>query len=334
MLYLTTRSKADSYTDYRTLFEDKAPNCGFFIPYQVPKLDTKQISELKTKSFGETAAFVLNLFYAGRITAWDIDCCIGKMPVQIVSVNQRIFLAKLWRNPESSYRFLCRKIYTKLCAGEREKCTEWAYIAIRISVLFGVYFILLNNGIKSFDICVNSKDFSDSMAVWYARYMGLPIGQIICSGSENGPIWDFFNKGELNTSELLSDSADHTGVERLIYATIGFEESKKFVDISNRKGIYRISAEQLKELNNGMHISVVGKDRSDSMLSAFEAANGILLDPFTAESYAGLQDYRSKTGESSPTVLLWDHSPVHFASAIQKATGFNKQEIEKHIDII
>lgn len=330
MLYLTTRSKTDSYTDYRTLFEDKAPNGGFFIPYQIPQLDPKQISELKTKSFGETVAFILNLFYAGRITAWDIDCCIGKMPVQLVSANQRIFLAKLWGNPEKSYQFICRKIYAKLCADERDECTNWAYIAIRVSVLFGIYGILQNSGIKSFDICVNSNFLSDAMAVWYARYMGLPIGRIICSGSENGIIWDLFYKGELNTSELLSDSADHTAVERLIFAAIGFDETQKFVDASNKKGIYRVSADRLKELNRGMHIFVVSKERSAYVLSAFLAANGILLDPFAAESCGGLQDFRSKTGESTNTVLLWDHSPVHFVSAIEKATGFNRQEIEKY----
>ena len=57
-----------------------------------------------------------------------------------------------------------------------------------------------------------------------------------------------------------------------------------------------------------------------------------ILDPYTAVSYGSLQDYRAKTGESCPTVLLWDRNPMHYLSIVEKATGLTKREIENTIN--
>ncbi len=328
MLYKTTRSKADSYTDYRTLVEDLAPNGGFFVPYRIPQLDDEQLRFIKEKSFGEVVAFVLNLFYTGRITPWDVDCTIGKMPVKISSVDHRIMLVKLWDNPQQSYEYLCSRLYEKLCNEGRLNVPQWTHISIRISVLFGIYSLLHKMQICSFDICLNTGDFSAPMAAWYARHMGLPVGKIICTCDENSPVWDFLHRGELDTAMIDAVS----GVERFICATLGFDEVQNFLEVYNQKGIYRISAEQLQILNQNMFVSVVGKKRADSVISSFFAANNVILDPLTAYSYGGLQDYRAKTGESRTTVLLWDSSPIHYFDAVQRATGFNLQEIKKYID--
>ena len=328
MLYVTTRNKTDSYTDYRTLVEDMAPNGGFFIPFRVPQLDENQLRCIKEKTFGQTVADILNLFYAGRITSWDVDCNIGKMPVKIVATDHRLLLAKLWDNSCGSYDYLRSKIYQKLCDENKVEITQWASIAIRISVLFGVYNILQKNEIKSFDICVNTGDFSDPMAAWYARYMGLPIRKIICTCDDSSPVWDFIHRGEFNTSLVNAVP----GIERLICAELGFEYVQKYLDACKSKGTYYVPADLLPVLNKDIFVSVVGKERADSVVGAFYAANKTILDPCTAFSYGGLQDYRAKTGESIPTVLLWDFSPVQFSDSIQKATGLTLQDIKKHID--
>ena len=75
MLYATTRSKTDTYTAHRTLFEDRAPDGGFFVPFRMPNVD---IQSLKENSFSEAVAEILNVFFSTGITAWDVDCCIGK----------------------------------------------------------------------------------------------------------------------------------------------------------------------------------------------------------------------------------------------------------------
>ena len=61
MLYLTTRDKFDTYTVYRTLNDDTAPNGGLYFPFRLPNVT---MESLKGNSFCECVASVLNLFFS------------------------------------------------------------------------------------------------------------------------------------------------------------------------------------------------------------------------------------------------------------------------------
>lgn len=310
MLYVTTRSKTDSYTDYRTLFDNRAPDGGYFLPFRMPKLSQNQLMDLRTQTFGQNVSFILNLFFSGRITSWDVDCCIGKRPADVISVNHRVLLARLWDNPSGQYRYLCDRLFEKLCAEKNNMPTEWAYIAIRIAVLFGIYGILSDQQIETFDICVPCGDFSDPMAAFYARDMGLPIGNIICVCNDDSPVWDFLHRGELDTGEM-SKQNEHAplALERLIYATLGYEQTQKYLEKTAQEDVYHILPEQLTVLNKGIFVCVVGEERASSVQAAFKGSHHYKIDARTAAAYGGLQDYRFKFGESNFTLLLWDFAP-------------------------
>ena len=338
MLYATTRSKTDTYTAHRTLFEDRAPDGGFFVPFRMPNVD---IQSLKENSFSEAVAEILNVFFSTGITAWDVDCCIGKSAARIISMPHRVLLAHFWNNPDGDYGYICRRLHEKLCGEIAASVTDWANVAIRISVLFGIYTILHKMGIDQFDLTVNTGDFSIPVAAWYARKMGLPIGTIICACNDNSAAWDFIHRGELNTAMCTVktvtpelDVANPFGVERLIYESFGLEEAGKYVEASCRNRIYQIRPDMTQNIGQGMFVSVVGKDRIEAVMNSVYRSNDCILDPYTAVSYGSLQDYRAKTGESWPTVLLWDRSPVRDMSLVQKATGLTKIEIEKLINHI
>lgn len=339
MLYATTRSKTDSYTSYRVMHEDCASDGGHFIPMRMPQYDLTQIEKITEGSFGDTVAQILNVFFSARLTGWDIDCCIGKSAVNISAISHRVLLAELWHNPKGDFSDARDKLFAKIC-GDTPECSasEWASIAIRIAFLFGIYNQLKKQDISSFDLTVNSGDFSVPMSAWYARKMGLPIDTIICVCNENSAPWDFLHRGELNTGSSVVhtytqelDVAIPTGLERLVYETLGFDETKKFVECLQRKGVYHIRPDMIKQLSSGMYVSVVGKDRVESVISSIYRSNNCILDPYTAVSYGGLQDYRAKTGESNPTVLLWEKSPLNFLPLVQNATGLTKSGIEKHL---
>ena len=327
MLYTTTRNNTETYTDHRVLLEDRAPGGGLFIPIHFPVLGQKEIAAMKNQSFGEIISYVLNLFFPDRLTSWDVDCCIGKHPAKIISVSHNVFLAKLWDNPQSEYSYLCSKLYDKLCSSEGKSVTEWCNIAIRVSVLFGLYGLLQKNRIRAFDICVNKYDSFDLIAAVYAKSMGLPVDKVIYTCDESDSIWDFFHKGELNAA-ALSD----TVLERYIYNTLGYQQVQCFTESIVHNKAYRIASDQIALLNNNIFISVVGKDRLESLLAAFLSTNHLIVDPRTAMSLGGLQDYRSQAGERNPVIMLWEHAPSLFSADIQRITGLNKQEIEQHIN--
>lgn len=342
MLLATTRSKTETYTAHRVLHTDTAPDGGFYIPHRMPVLEKSQILRMREQTFSQSVAQILNLFYGTEYTAWDIDCCIGRKAAGMTQGNQKVFLLKLWDNPDGDVSYITGRLYEKLCDGKPEKeITDWARISIRIAILFGSYSMLCQQDISSFDIAVNSGDFSLPMAAWYARFMGLPIGNIICACNENSAPWDFLHRGEMNTGLMVVptdipklDIAAPRGLERLVFATLGFDETQKYADAVAKKDSYRVHPDMLSTLNHKMFVSVAGKGRAESVMTSVYKSTGIILDPYTAVSFGSVQDYRAKKGEINPTLLLWDYSPVNYLPAVQRATGLSKTEIENKLMIV
>ncbi len=334
MLYATTRSKTDTYTAYRVLREERCPNGGFFLPFRLPTVSSEQLEKMKSQSFGETVAEILNLFFSSQLTGWDVDCAIGKTAAKVICMSHRVMFIQLWHNPMGEYAYICNQLYDKLTDGDSGVTpTDWAKIAIRIAVLFGVYSIVPSD---RFDISVNSGDFSVPMAVWYARKMGLPVGTIVCACNENSAPWDFLHRGDMNTGLSKVDTAlldldvpNPAGLERLIFSSLGYEETSKYLEKSQRRGVYSLPPHMLQALNEGMFVSVVGTDRAEAVIGSVYRSNLCVLDPYTAVSYGSLQDYRAKTGEGNPTVLLWEKNPLKYPDMVTRATGLDLTEIGK-----
>ena len=336
MLYATTRTKTDTYTAHRALMEDRTPGGGFYVPFRMPQVDMQKI---RKGTFCDAVAEILNLFFSSGITAWDVECCIGKSAAKVIAMPHRVLLLQLWSNPKGEYSYICDRLFEKLCGDKPGAVSNWADIVIRISVLFGIYTLLLKMGLDSFDLTVNIGDFSTPVAAWYARKLGLPVGMIVCACNDNSSAWDFIHRGELNTAmtkvETVTpelDVSNPTGLERLIYEVFGTDEVKKYLEASSKKRLYQIRPDMTEKIGQGMYVSVVGKNRIEAVVSSVYRSNGVILDPYAAVSYGSLQDYRAKTGESCPTVLLWERNPVHFLKTVQDATGLAKNEIEKIIN--
>lgn len=329
MLYLSTRNKTDSFTAFRTLREDFAPDGGMYVPLRMPVLGKHEIEALQEQSFGQTVAQILNLFFSAKLTGWDVDFCVGRYPVKLIFMNHRLVIAEAWHNLESDYQYMELSLYRKLCGQEEANArpTQWAAIAIRIAVLFALYGELARKGITHMDICVNADDFSVPMSAWYAKEMGLPIEMIICSSKENGAVWDLIHRGDFSTSAVCS-----AGIERLIYSTLGMREVVRYVDICRRKGIYKLNEEALMILNRGLYACVASDNRIESVRRSIFRTNDYIADQDTALAYGGLQDYRSHTGESRQTLLLSYRSPVYEAESIAATIGISAGEIKKRLN--
>lgn len=335
MLYISTRNKADSFTAYRALHEDRTPDGGSFVPLRLPVLEMSQIQALKEKSFGQNIAEILNLFFSARLTGWDVDFCVGRYPVKLVSIKHRVVIAQMWHNPQSRYDHMVHSLYNQIC-GE-DACavpTQWAKICINIAILFGLYGELSRIGITDMDISVPAGDFSLPVAAWYAREMGLPIGVIICGCNENGSVWDLLHRGEFDTDAALIhtelpelDVCLPACLECLIHSSLGTEETLRYLEACEKKETYSPNAQQLFALNKGMYAAVVGKNRIETIISSMYRTNRYIIDPYTALSYGSLQDYRAVTGESRDTLLLACTNPVLAADKISSAIGISEKEL-------
>lgn len=309
MLYISTRDRTDSFTAHRVLTENDASDGGMFVPMQMPAFRKEDILALKDKSFGDTVARILNLFFDKKISGWDIEFSVGRSPFQLFDMSHRIVVAQLWHNHGADYRYLESSIYEKLC-GSAAFCKDvpqWPRIAIRIAVVFGVFTELSRRGCSCFDIAVPAGDFLLPIAIWYAGNMGLPVGMIICGCNDDSGVWDLIHRGELSTGSL--EVAGLHGVERLLFDAFGREEVRRYLDVCQRRGTYKLKEDHLQMLNNRLYAVVASNQRVGSVIKSVYRTNRYALDSDTAVSYGALQDYRARTGESRLTLILADKSP-------------------------
>lgn len=329
MLYISTRNHTDSFTAYRALREKCAPDGGMFLPLRFPKFSKEEITQYTHKSFGQTVADILNLFFSAKLTAWDVECCIGRNPVRLQVMNHRLVLAQIWQNANVDLDRIAAGLYQKMCANLAVpapwELTGWAKITIRIALLFGIFTELSLMDISCTDITVSCQDFDAPLAAWYAREMGLPIGTIICGCSEKSGIWDLLHRGVCSVGK---ESEHPQEVERLIFSSLGLTETRRYLECVSKGGTYSVPAASLPELNKDMFAAVIGTDRAPAVIGSVYRSCACVIDPKAADAYGAMQDYRAKTGESCTTLLLAETSPLNAMDTVSKATGLTAQQIE------
>lgn len=345
MLYITTRNSVDVHTTYKTIHTDCAPDGGLFLPFSMPQLDYKAIEALKDKSCGQNMAEILNLFFTVGLTGWDIDFAIGRNAIQNVSINNRLVISEMWHNSHWRFDHLVQSISDRIrkeCAGET--ATNWVEIAISIASLFGIYGMMLSVGQVNprvpLDIAVASGNFTMPIAAWYAREMGLPIGNIICGCNANGNVWELLHRGHMNPSAIASrtctpasDIVVPRNLERLICGTCGQQELERYLECCCVGTMFQANEVTFEKLNAGFFASVNSDSRVASVISNFYRTNHYVLSPYSALAYGSLSDYRSKTGESRTALLLSEFSPVRDDRFVAGAMDISVPELEKILNL-
>ena len=264
MLYVTTRNNRDAYTAQRVLRENRGPDGGLYVPFREPVFSREEIDALKEKSFHQCVAEVLNRLFNTKLTRWDVEFCVGRYPVRLVNLPQRIIAGECWHNPEWTFDHLVHILGEQLRGGCPGADGGWVKTAVGIAVLFGIFGEFARAGIteheKRVDISVVCGNFDLPMSAWYARAWGLPIGNIICCCNENGNLWNLIHHGQFRTDMVSTPTgtpeADVTlpgGLERLIYACGGLAEMDGYLDACRRGGMYCPKDSAFSRLREGLH---------------------------------------------------------------------------------
>lgn len=324
MLYLTTREKYDAFTVARTLASDHGPDGGRYVPYKMPFFSPEEITALQDQSFGQTIADVLNLFFGCKLTAWDVDFCIGKCPLRLASMGQKVFVAECWRNLEGSYDKL-ELILADRINGSPRPVTSWLRIAIRIAVLTAVFGELRRQGMtEPVDVAVPDGDFSGPMAVWYGRQMGLPVANIVVACKEGSPAWELLIKGRVRGMEQNMPE-----LERLIFATLGVDEVLRCRDLCARGSSWELSPMMLEILRKGVQPAIISDDRTEAAIPNVYSTNSYILEPGTAKAYSGLLDYRANHRQTRAALLLAERSPMDHATVVAGALNISKDQLKE-----
>lgn len=344
MLYVTTRNNRDAYTAQRSLCEKRGSDGGLYVPFREPRFSAAEIDALAGKSFNQCVAELLNILFNTRLTSWDVDFCAGRYPVRLVKINQRILMGECWHNPEWKFHRMVQSL-AELMRSDKDADAlpgDWAEVGVRIAVLFGICGELMRSGIvsreKPFDVSVVSGDFSAPMSAWYARKWGLPIGNIVLCCNENNSMWDLLHQGQLRTDgvsvETATPEADIVvpdGLERLVYGCGGYLEVQRFLEVCRRGGTYYPNEGVLAALRKGMYVGVVSQRRMRTTIPSVYGTNSYLLSPCGSLAYAGLLDYRARTGESRYALVLSEKSPACDLNTVADALGISPEELKQHI---
>ena len=344
MLYATTRNHNDAFTPLRVLTSKRGPDGGLYVPFRIPGFSDEEIRSLAKKNFNSNLADSLNLLFGNHLTGYDIDLAVGRNSVRLQQLGQKIIVGELWHNTQWQFERMVQDLSTLVLADKNETAeTEgWAEIAIRIAVLFGIFGELIREEIvtseKKADISVIAGDFSVPMAVWYARQMGLPIGDIVCCCNENSNLWNFICHGQLRSDGVAiqtvvteGDVVVPDGLERLISVYGGPEEAQRFMDTVRTGRTYYVEDAFLHRMRQGIYVTVSSDRRILNTIPNTWNTHRYLTDPETALAYAGLQDYRARTGAMRAALILSENCPSNSYEMIASALGASADSMKEYI---
>ncbi len=342
MLYVTTRSNLDAFTANRALTESRGPDGGLYLPFHQPAFSADDISALPGKPFNTCLAEVLNRLFNQKLTPWDVEFAVGRYPVRIRPVGQRILMGECWHNPDRDIRHMVRGL-SVLLGNQEGKPSLWTEIALRIAIWFGLIADIQGKGLLKdadcVDISVVSGDFVSPISAWYARCWGLPIGNIVCSCNENCNVWDLIHQGVLRTDGVAvttrtpeADVVVPQALEHLICGCGNSEEMGEYVEALRRGGSFFPSEQMQSRLSDRLYVSVIGERRMMETIPSVFATRRYLLSPYDALAYAGLLDYRAKTGENRLSLILSEKSPGRDLDTVAAAMGTTAEELAAYLE--
>ncbi len=341
MLYATTRNLNDVFTAHKAIHNDCAADGGLFVPFQLPQWKESEIRALADMSFGETVAEILNQFFGTKFSGWDVDTAIGRNPVSLESVAKKMLAAELWHNPGWDLDHTVKTLSRKLRKEDPDAApSDWVYIAVAVAVIFGIYgeYLRREDSVKDgqIDLAVTTGDFAMPMAAWYARKMGLPIGNILCGCNLNGGVWDLLHHGQLSTGEVavktlvpMADVAVPRNLERLISGALGAGETERYGQHCLAGALYEVAEADFETLHRGMFAAVISDERIRTLIHSVYRTNGYVLGPYSALAYGALMDYRARRGQTRPAILLCQRSAVADLSLVAQCMDLPQEELRR-----
>lgn len=289
MLYLKL-STNQNYTAYQAL----NLNDEDIVPLRLPGFSAEEIEAFSAESFSCVTTRVLSLFFGKIINKELIDNYLEIHPLSLDGLDRKTLLIKLRSERDQNIIDDLFQNITSISG----KAGSWATIAIRISLLFGIYADLKRCGISQFDIAVYSNELRDLLPVYYARKMGLPINKIICGCIHEDGLWGLLREGKV-MPKLNGRLAS------LLYF-FNSKECVRYLESCQSNSTYNLTPEQFTELNDQIFTAVVSVERSKELFGNAAKTFGKNISPIAAVSYGALQDYRSVTGENDITLILID----------------------------
>ena len=201
--------------------------------------------------------------------------------------------------------------------------------------------LLLNKEIKMGELVnfvVPTGNFGDILAGYFAKKMGLPVGQLVCASNTNKVLTDFFENGVYNKNRSFyitkSPSMDiliSSNLERLLYLVCGAEKCAYYMNELKEKGEYKLEKEELDKIRNEFDAGFCDDEETLETIKKVYENERYLMDTHTAVAWNVYEKWQKKTGNKNKTVVLSTASPYKFSSSVMNALG---QEYGSEFDAV
>ncbi len=222
---------------------------------------------------------------------------------------------------------------------------NWGRLLPQIVYYFSAYCDMAANGSitlgDKINFCVPTGNFGNILAGYYAKKMGLPVNKLVCASNANNVLTDFIQTGTYNKNRpfitTVSPSMDiliSSNLERLLFDLSGGNDEtvKGYMAQLASEGKYTVSSEIKAALDAGFASGFCDDAATKATIGKFFKENNYLIDTHTAVAAKVLADYRDKTGDMTPAVVVSTASPYKFCAAVLEAVG--KKEDAPGLELI
>ena len=203
------------------------------------------------------------------------------------------------------------------------------------------YAKLLANGEIAKDEKVNvvvpTGNFGNILAAYFAKQMGVPFGKLICASNDNKVLYDFFQTGtyDKNREFILTTSPSmdilvSSNLERLLYLSCGRDaaKTKELMEQLSKNGKYEITPE-MKEFMKDFSAGYADMEENAKEIKKVFDDTGYLIDTHTGVAAAVYEQYKTKTGDTTKTIIASTASPYKFSRSVMEAVLGKKEDTDE-----
>ncbi|MCI9262993.1 MAG: threonine synthase [Oscillospiraceae bacterium] len=216
---------------------------------------------------------------------------------------------------------------------------NWGRVLPQIVYYVSAYCDLLKSGAvekgERINVCVPTGNFGNILAAYYAKQMGVPINRLICASNRNNVLTDFIetgvydrNRAFYNTTSPSMDILISSNLERLLHLyTYGdADRVKAYMEKLSRTGRYEIEESVKKRLDRDFAAACCDDEQGKAAIGRLWREKQYLMDPHTAVAVDVLDQYRARTEDTTPALVVSTASPFKFCPAVMEGLGVKAPE--------
>lgn len=184
------------------------------------------------------------------------------------------------------------------------------------------------------NIVVPTGNFGNILAAYYAKLMGIPVNKLICASNSNNVLTDFINTGIYDRNRqfytTISPSMDiliSSNLERLLYHLADGDDKliNEWFGSLKSSGRYEVNAEVKAKIGELFCAGCCDDNETKSEIRKTFNEEHYLLDTHTAVAVKVYDDYKTKTGDKTKTIIASTANPYKFGRAVFDAVDGGAQ---------